>query len=185
MDKQQILNAYIDEYYVREVIKVKEEGDASARLELPDRIIHLVCDERGIIESKTHKRRGIPFMEHPVGLKRLNQDNSDAPVGDEEVSQNVTQDVEKQISVSKEQEDLPGQITISDFLGTAANDKCDLVKSNFKEGTLVCSIYNKTMVFKVIACHDNVITALDEKTSTTHQIAIADVAAVQKEEPGE
>lgn len=180
MDNRQILDAYIDEYFVRKVIKVAYEENAGARLELPDRIIHLSCNERGIVAAKTHKRRGIPFMEHPVGIRVLGDESGDENEG---ATQNDENSEKRIVSSEPPSEEMPGQISIADLMNIKPSDvECNSEK-RFTEGTMVASIYNSAMVFRVKTCRGNLISVFDEKTSTSHQIAAADLVEIITKEP--
>ena len=191
MDFTQILNAYIDEYYIREFIKITNIDVQTIKLELPDRIITLYCNNRGIVEQKTRKRRGIPFMDQPVGV-RIPETWVASPAGlpvDEEVADELPEPAtvgKRIVNIDdKADDELPGQISITDLLKVDSSNEVKRVTNDFPEGSLVSSIYCSSIVFKVKGCYGNMVNVFDEKTSTSHQIANADLVLVENKEPNE
>ncbi len=168
MDFKQILDAYIDEYYVREDIGINFEDDTTVRLELPDRIIHLHCDTRGIVSSKTHKRRGIPFSDYPVGIRRITEDVKEASAPIPENLEPVVQDHDKT-------SEIDGQMSIADIIDISEPAR-ETSKGFISEGSIVCSIYCPSLVFRVKEQMGNVARVFDEKTSTSHLIAVSDLS---------
>lgn len=67
----EILDRYIEEYFIPEECVVAIESVTKRRVEVEDRIVHLECDTLGIVHRTERKKRGVELLHRPKGMRFL------------------------------------------------------------------------------------------------------------------